>query len=165
MTTPRRLSVAALIAAAVFALDQLSKQLILTTWPQARESLVPIIPTFDLSINWNRGVSFSLGNNLGAYDRYIFLAIALAVCTGLVWWIVKGVKPLVLTALAMVIGGALGNSWDRLRFGAVEDFIYFHVGSFSWPVFNLADSAICVGAGLMMFDSLFDRSLSHKNTP
>jgi signal peptidase II len=69
-------------------------------------------------------------------------------------------------ALGLVTGGAIGNCIDRARFGAVEDFIYVHIGAFDWwPVFNVADSAICVGAAVMVFDSLFDRSLSHKNTP
>jgi signal peptidase II len=161
----RRLSAGLALAALVILLDQWSKRMIVTHWPQSRDMLVPIVPTLDLALNWNRGVSFSLGNNLGDADRFIFVALSLIVSLGLVVWIARGVKPLVLAALGLVIGGALGNCWDRIRVGAVEDFIYFHVGAFHWPVFNLADSAICVGAGLMIFDSLFDRSLSHKNTP
>jgi len=165
MNSNKRLAIGGIIAALVILLDQWSKALVLNHWPQAREVPVPMIPTLDLAINWNRGVSFSMGNNLGDADKYVFVALSLLVTIGLVVWIARGVKPLVLTALGMIIGGALGNAWDRIRYGAVEDFIYFHVGNFHWPVFNLADSAICVGAGLMIFDSLFDRKLSHKNTP
>jgi signal peptidase II len=165
MNATRRLAIGGVIAALVIGLDQWSKALVLAHWPEAREIPVPMIPTVDLAINWNRGVSFSMGNNLGDADKYIFVALSLVVTAGLLVWIARGVKPIVLAALGMIIGGAMGNSWDRIRFGAVEDFIYFHVGAFHWPVFNLADSAICIGAGLMIFDSLFDRKLSHKNTP
>ena len=161
----RRIGVAAIVAALIFALDQWSKQLVLAHWPQSHDVPIPMLPALDLALNWNRGVSFSIGNNLGSADRFIFVALSLVVSAGLFFWVARGVKRLVLTGLALVIGGALGNCWDRIRFGAVEDFIYFHVGAFHYPVFNLADSAICVGAGLLIFDSLFDRPLSHKNTP
>jgi signal peptidase II len=162
----KRLVVALALAALVMLLDQISKRFVIAHWPDIRYARVPVLPFIDFTMAWNRGVSFSLGSNLGAYDRVIFALLALAVCAGLLVWIAKGVRPLVLIALGMVVGGALGNSLDRLRFGAVEDFIYVHIGAFDWwPVFNLADSAICVGAGLMIFDSLFDRSLSNKNTP
>jgi len=165
MNGSKRLMIGGAIAALVIGLDQWSKALVLSDWPEARQAPVPVIPTIDLAINWNHGVSFSMGNNLGDADKFIFVGLSLLVTAGLLVWMFRGVKPLVLTALGMIVGGALGNSLDRIRFGAVEDFIYFHVGSFQWPVFNLADSAICVGAGLMIFDSLFDRKLSHKNTP
>jgi signal peptidase II len=161
----RRLGIGLAIATLVIALDQWSKQMVLARWPQSHDVPIPMVPTLDLALNWNRGVSFSIGNNLGDADRFIFVALSLVVSAGLLVWLARGVKPVVLAGLGLVIGGALGNCWDRIRFGAVEDFIYFHVGAFHWPVFNLADSAICVGAGLMIFDSLFDRSLSHKNTP
>ncbi len=66
----------------------------------------------------------------------------------------------------MITGGAVGNCIDRVRFGAVVAFIFAHAGTLAFPaIFNVADSAICVGAALMVFDSLFDRPLSHKNTP
>jgi len=165
MNGSKRLMIGGAIAALVIGLDQWSKALVLADWPEARQAPVPVIPTIDLAINWNHGVSFSMGNNLGGADKFIFVGLSLLVTAGLLVWMFRGVKPLVLTALGMIVGGALGNSLDRIRFGAVEDFIYFHVGSFQWPVFNLADSAICLGAGLMIFDSLFDRKLSHKNTP
>jgi len=84
----------------------------------------------------------------------------------LVRWMAHTTARLQLLALGLVVGGALGNVIDRLRYGAVVDFLYFHVGAFNWwPAFNVADSAICVGAVLLVFDSLFAKQDSHKNTP
>jgi signal peptidase II len=161
----RRLALGLPIALLAVFLDQLSKWYVLTQVPEAREGRVPELPFLDFVTTWNHGVSFSMGNHL-AHDRLIFGALALLVSAALVLWMAKGAKPLILVGLGLVTGGALGNSIDRVRFGAVEDFLYFHVGAFDWwPVFNVADSAICVGAALMVFDSLFDRPLSHKNTP
>jgi signal peptidase II len=162
----RRLAVALALAAFVLMLDQFSKQWVLRDWPESQSAHIAVLPFIDLVLRWNHGVSFSIGDNLGPYDRLVFGALAIGVSIGLLVWIARGVKPLILVSLGFVIGGALGNGLDRLRLGAVEDFIYVHIGAFDWwPVFNVADSAICVGAALMIFDSLFDRTVSHKNTP
>jgi len=161
----RRLAIGLPIAAASTALDQLSKYLILTELPEAREGRVEVLPFLDFVVTWNHGVSFSMGTGT-IYDRAIFAVLAIVVSAVLVFWMAKGAKPLVLTALGLVAGGAVGNCIDRVRLGAVEDFIYAHAGSLAFPaVFNVADSAICVGAACLVFDSLFDRPLSHKNTP
>jgi signal peptidase II len=161
----RRLAIGLPIAALALFLDQLTKRLVLTELPEARDGRVPELPFLDFVVSWNHGVSFSMASHLN-HDRLIFVALALIVSAALVLWMASGAKTLVLIGLGLVTGGALGNSIDRVRFGAVEDFLYFHVAAFDWwPVFNLADSAICVGAALMVFDSLFDRPVSHKNTP
>jgi signal peptidase II len=161
----RRLAIGLPIAVAVMVLDQLSKKLILTELPEAREGRVPVLPFLDFVVTWNHGVSFSMGTGTN-YDRLIFALLAVVVSIALVLWMARGAKPLILVALGLVAGGAVGNCIDRVRFGAVEDFIYAHAGTLAFPaVFNVADSAICVGAALMVFDSLFDRPLSHKNTP
>lgn len=161
----RRLAVGLPIAVLVMVLDQLSKHLILAELPEAREGRVPVLPFLDFVVTWNHGVSFSMGTGT-VYDRLIFAVLAVVVSAALVLWMAKGAKSLILVALGLVAGGAVGNCIDRVRFGAVEDFIYAHAGTLAFPaVFNVADSAICVGAALMVFDSLFDRPLSHKNTP
>ena len=161
----RRLAIGLPIAVLSMALDQLSKYLILTELPEAREGRVPVLPFLDFVVTWNHGISFSMGTGT-IYDRLIFAVLAIVVSAALVVWMAKGAKPLILVALGMIAGGAVGNCIDRVRLGAVEDFIYAHAGSLAFPaVFNIADSAICVGAALMVFDSLFDRPLSHKNTP
>jgi len=161
----RRLSIGLPVAVLAIILDQLSKWAILHHLPEAREGRVPVLPIIDFVLSWNRGVSFSMGTGTD-YDRYIFAILAVAVSAALVFWMARGAKTLILIALGLVAGGAVGNFMDRVRFGAVEDFIYAHAGPLAFPaIFNVADSAICVGAALMVFDSLFDRPLSHKNTP
>ena len=161
----RRLAIGLPIAVLSMALDQLSKYLILTQLPEAREGRVQVLPFLDFVVTWNHGISFSMGTGT-IYDRLVFAVLAIVVSAALVLWMAKGAKPLILVALGMIAGGAVGNCIDRVRLGAVEDFIYAHAGSLAFPaVFNVADSAICVGAALMVFDSLFDRPLSHKNTP
>ena len=162
----RRLALGLSVALVTVLLDQLSKWYILTHVPEADGGRVPFLPFLDFTLAWNHGVSFSMGNTL-AYSRLIFAALSVIVSIALVLWMARGAKPAILVALGLVTGGAVGNNCiDRVRFGAVEDFLYFHVAGFDWwPVFNVADSAICIGAAVMVFDSLFDRSLSHKNTP
>jgi signal peptidase II len=161
----RRLSIGLPLAALTIFLDQLSKYLVLTQLPEAQEGRVAVLPFLDFVVTWNHGVSFSMGTGT-VYDRLIFAVLAVVVSLALVFWMAKGAKPLILVALGMIAGGAVGNCIDRVRLGAVEDFIYAHLGTLAFPaVFNVADSGICVGAALMVFDSLFDRPLSHKNTP
>jgi signal peptidase II len=161
----RRLGLGLPILLLATVLDQLSKWLVLHYLPEAREGRVEVLPIIDFVVTWNHGVSFSMGTGTH-YDRLIFAVLAVMVSAALVFWMAKGAKTLIVISLGMVAGGAVGNCIDRVRYGAVEDFIYAHAGSLGFPaVFNVADSAICVGAALMVFDSLFDRPLSHKNTP
>ena len=161
----RRLAIGLPIALLSILLDQASKWAILHKMPEAREGRVEVLPFIDFVVSWNRGVSFSMGTGTN-YDRSIFAILAIVVSAALVLWMARGAKTLVVVALGMVAGGAVGNFIDRVRYGAVEDFIYAHAGTLAFPaVFNVADSAISVGAALMVFDSLFDRPLSHKNTP
>ena len=108
-------------------------------------SLVPV---------WNRGVSFGI---LAAHDgstAWLLSGVALVVAVGLVGWLSRVERALLALSLGLVIGGALGNVIDRGRFGAVFDFLDFHVASWHWPAFNLADSAITVGVALLLLDGL-----------
>ena len=115
---------------------------------------------------WNRGVSFGMGNNSGGWNVVVFTAVAAVVGGMLVAWMARTSNRLILVALGLVVGGAIGNVIDRVRFGAVVDFLYVHIGAFDWwPAFNVADSAICVGAGLLIFDSLFGGRESPMNKP
>jgi len=126
---------------------------------------IEILPVLHLVTAWNHGIAFSVGNNDGSWNALIFSAISIVVVAGLIIWLRRAEEGLLRFALGLIIGGALGNLVDRARFGAVADFIFFHVGNFRWPAFNLADSAICVGAGLLLFQSLFGHSASLKNRP
>lgn len=165
----RGLALALIVAIA----DQTSKAAILDLFrpPDAGDSLftggrVTVAPFLDFVLSWNSGISFGLGNTHGAYNAWIFTAVALAIGMVMVGWMAKAESRLSLVTMGLVVGGALGNVVDRLRFGAVVDFLYVHIGGFDWwPAFNLADSAICVGALLLVLDSLFGNRLSNMNTP
>jgi signal peptidase II len=108
-------------------------------------SLVPV---------WNRGVSFGILAARDGSTAWLLSGLALVVAVGLVAWLSRVERALLALSLGLVIGGALGNVIDRGRFGAVFDFLDFHVASWHWPAFNLADSAITVGVGLLLLDGL-----------
>lgn len=150
------------LALAIFAADQATK------WAVKRITLdegvrsITILPFFDIVAAWNYGVSFGMFNNGDAGDRWVFIAIAAAIVTMLVVWLRRAENLLVASGLGLVIGGAVGNVMDRLFFGAVFDFLLFHAYGWQWPAFNLADSAICIGVGLLIVDSLFGRKSLSK---
>lgn len=120
---------------------------------------IRLLPVFDIVMWWNHGTSFSLFRTGEAWGPYVFSIAALAIIVLLVLWLSRIVSPILAAALGAVIGGALGNVVDRLRFGAVADFFYAHLGEYGWPAFNIADSLIVVGIGVLVFDGMF---LSHK---
>ena len=120
---------------------------------------IRVLPVFDIVMWWNQGTSFSLFRTGAAWGPYIFSIAALAIVAILVLWLSRIVSPILAAALGAVIGGAIGNVVDRLRLGAVADFLYFHIGEYGWPAFNVADSLIVVGIGVLVFDGMF---LSHK---
>lgn len=171
----RRLGFGLAVAAVVVILDQLSKWWILaafrppgvTETPFSGPGHISVLPILDFVLTWNRGVSFGVGNNGGTYNVLLFSGIAVLICAGLLVWMAKSESKLIAFALGLVVGGAIGNNViDRIRFGAVVDFLYVHIGAFDWwPAFNVADSAICVGAILLVSDSLFAKRDSHKNMP
>lgn len=137
------------VAAVVAGLDQLSKMLVYGYLAETAP-LVPVTPFFNLVSAWNTGVSFSMFNNLGGMGVYILSAFSLMVAGFLIWWLSREQGRLMQVALGMVIGGALGNVIDRLRMGAVFDFLDFYCSGYHWPAFNLADSFICIGALLIV---------------
>ncbi|MGI9421031.1 MAG: signal peptidase II [Geminicoccaceae bacterium] len=142
-----------LIAAMVIVADQVTKWIALSGVDFA-ENPIRVTSFFDLVLVWNRGVSFGMFNDAGSYGPWILSALAIAVVIGLLYWLRQTETWLGVAALGLVIGGAIGNVIDRFRFGAVVDFLYFHVGNFHWPAFNVADTAICIGAGLLVLDGL-----------
>jgi len=162
MTRPRIYAVAGLAALLALAADQGSKWVLLDlVGLRANPQPIRILPVFDLVLWWNQGTSFSLFRTGAAWGPYIFSLAALAIIVGLVLWLSFIGKPVLAAAIGAVIGGALGNVVDRLRFGAVADFFYAHIGDYGWPAFNVADSLIVVGIGVLVFDGMF---LNHKST-
>ncbi len=162
-----------ILAAVVLVLDQLTKWAFyaaltgLPFWaaapvPLPRAPWVEVTSFFNLVTVWNYGISFGMFSQGSSQSAWIFAVLALAITGGLVAWLHRAPDRLVATALGCVIGGAIGNVVDRLRLGAVFDFLDVHVLGWHWPAFNVADSAICVGVGLLLFDALFAPKPSAK---
>jgi signal peptidase II len=146
------------VAAAAAVLDQLSKAMVLGFFGEAGCAVhrAEIAPFLDLVLTCNAGVSFGLLNRTGVHS--LVFAVAAAVIIGvLVLWLSRVRSTFLAVAIGLIIGGAIGNVIDRLRFGAVIDFLYFHAGAWYWPAFNLADSAICLGVAAMLLDGVLLR--------
>jgi signal peptidase II len=129
----------------VLAADQVSKWWILhgINLPEVRQ--IVLLPVLNLTMVWNRGVTFGLLNGAGSWSYLLLAAVALLVVIALGTWLRRAESAVVAVALGAIAGGAVGNVIDRLRFGAVVDFIDAHAGDWHWYVFNVADSAIVCG--------------------
>lgn len=138
-------------AVAAFALDQVSKTVALGSPALARG--VEVLPVLNLVLVRNEGVSFGMLGGLVPWWVLVLLSIAIAVALSI--WLWRSQSRMVSAALGLMIGGALGNVLDRVRFGAVTDVLDFHVGPHHWPVFNLADVAIFCGVALLFADGFF----------
>ena len=142
------------LSAVVVALDRLSK-LIASARLELHDPLV-LTGFFNLTLMHNAGAAFSFLNQAGGWQRWFFVALAVVISVILVLWL-RRLSPgqrWLACALALIIGGALGNLWDRLLQGYVVDFIQVHYRHWYWPAFNIADSAISVGAVMLIIDSL-----------
>jgi signal peptidase II len=140
------------LAAVVIVLDQLSKFWILNILDLPTKGQVPVTGFFNLTMVWNRGVSFGLFAAEVDLARWGLVAFALAVSVALALWARKNDRLLPAVALGLVIGGAIGNLIDRARFGAVVDFLDFSGLMFPW-VFNVGDCGVTVGIALILLDS------------
>ncbi len=145
------------------ALDQLTKWAIVSQ-VMTPPRIIEITPFFNLMLGWNRGVSFGLFDASSPYAPWIFSTVSLVISVALLGWLYNVRRIMPALALGLIVGGAVGNVIDRIRFGAVTDFLDFHLAGYHWPAFNLADSAITVGVALLFADALFRRRQSHKNT-
>jgi signal peptidase II len=140
------------LAALVAALDQLSKYAVTRMLAHGG---VEVAPFFNLVLVHNRGAAFSFLSTAGGWQRELFIAIALAASALVIWLLRKySRQTLFCCALSLILGGAVGNVIDRVWLGAVVDFLDFHAAGYHWPAFNLADSAITCGAGLLIWESL-----------
>lgn len=140
-----------------FGFDQSSKAW-LFIFLDGREGPIPLTSVLNLVMVWNTGISFGMMNELGSGIAWVLVGLTLAIVAVLAAWLMKSKDNLQAGALGLVIGGALGNALDRVRFGAVADFFDFYVGDFHWPAFNLADSAIVIGVGLLLLHSMLPGS-------
>lgn len=141
----------------VLLLDQATKHLAegLLDWGRP----VPVLPFFNLTLLYNTGAAFSFLSDAGGWQRWFFILLALGVSGVLLHWL-RRLEPgqwRMGCALALILGGAIGNVIDRIWFGHVIDFIQLYYKDWYWPAFNLADSAITVGAVLLIWDGLFGK--------
>ena len=149
-------------AAAVVIIDQLSKAAVLGFFAGSPFGAhQAIAPFFNLVLTYNRGISFGLFNTPGGMNVLLFPLMAAVIVTLLILWLRRVESPFLGVAIGLVIGGAVGNVIDRIRLGAVVDFLDFYVGAWHWPAFNVADSAICLGVAAMLLDGLLLRREAH----
>lgn len=118
---------------------------------------VPVTPSFNLLLTYNTGAAFSFLADAGGWQRWFFLGLGLMVSIGLLIWLgrLKPAEKRLAAALALILGGAVGNLIDRIWLGQVIDFIQLYYDRWYWPAFNIADSAITIGAVLMVWDQFF----------
>jgi signal peptidase II len=151
----------ALLAAVVITLDQLTKWMILEVVMQPVQTF-EITGFFNIVLAFNRGVSFGLFGTDTIWMPYVLSAVAVAIVIGLLIWLRGQKNGINAVAVGLVVGGAVGNVIDRIRFGVVVDFLDFHLAGWHWPAFNVADSAIFLGVALLMFGSLFGHASKSK---
>jgi signal peptidase II len=142
------------VAAVIVAADLATKALVQASLAPGER--IPVIPFADLVLVFNTGAAFSFLAGAGGWQRGFFIAVAIAAVALIVWLLSRhSGERLFCAGLALILGGALGNLWDRVVLGHVVDFVLAHAYGYHWPAFNVADSAITVGAGLLIWDGLF----------
>ncbi len=158
--TSRFLPIGLVAFVVVLAADQASKYWVLDLLDLPRIGSIAVLPVLNLTMVWNHGVTFGLFNNSGGVGRVALAVVALAIVAALAVWLWRAERAMVAAALGAIGGGAVGNVADRLRFGAVVDFIHAHAWGWSWYVFNVADAAIVCGVAVLVLDSLLHRAES-----
>ena len=141
----------------VVVLDQVSKW-VMVSWLSLYET-VAVFPYFNLTMAHNKGAAFSFLAGAGGWQRWFFIVLTTVISTVLFIWLKKLSTQAKLEAISisLILGGAIGNVIDRIYFGYVIDFLDVYVGSYHWPAFNIADSAICIGAALLIIDSFISK--------
>jgi signal peptidase II len=141
------------IATIILLLDQLSKWSALSNLQLGIPE--PVLPFMNWLLLLNPGVAFSFLAQGSGWQRWLFTIVGLVACVYIVWLLRKSQNDKMLcVALSLILGGALGNVLDRIMYGAVVDFIDLHYANWHWPAFNIADSAICIGAALIIWGEL-----------
>ena len=140
------------ISAVIVAFDLYTKHLIQQAFFHGDRQTITSF--FELVRFHNEGAAFSFLANAGGWQKWFFTAISVVAIVVITYLIIKNLhNKLFCLGLALVLGGAIGNLYDRLTLGYVVDFLYFHINDLYWPAFNVADSAICVGVALLLWDS------------
>lgn len=139
----------------VLLLDRISKLYILEGLGMSVGDTRPVLSFFSLTFVWNEGISLGLFQQNTDIGRYILIGLTGMVSVFLCFWLQKTRERLPALSIALILGGAVGNVWDRIVYGAVADFAHVHVGSWSFYIFNVADAAISIGVVLLLLDSFF----------
>jgi signal peptidase II len=153
------------VTVAVIVLDQLVKLWIVTH--MALYGTVRLLPVLDVTLTYNTGAAFSFLAGASGWQKWLFAGLAVAVAVGIALWLKRlngRAQRLLCLSLTLILGGALGNLIDRLRIGHVVDFILAHWHGAYFPAFNVADSAITVGAALLLLDALLESRGSKKES-
>jgi signal peptidase II len=147
--------VGGLIALAVVLIDQIAKAGVLSYSARSGVDPTPLTPFLDLTLRWNRGISFSLFARDSESAQTMLLLLTMTATGLLAWWLFRSRSLLPAAGLGLIIGGAVGNAMDRLAHGAVVDYLDLHAFGRHFFVFNVADAAINVGVALLILDLLF----------
>lgn len=142
------------LALVVLLIDQASKAFILEGLAMAPGDSIALLPVLSLTFVWNKGISLGLLPQSSEAGQIVLTAVTALIAALLARWLTRTREPLAAAALGLILGGAVGNIVDRVRFGAVADFIHVHVGTWSFYIFNVADAAITVGVALLLLDGL-----------
>ena len=145
----------------IFTLDQATKWWIVNEVMNPPR-VIPVLPSFNLVMGWNRGVSFGIFDTASPPNQWLLIGLALIIVTVLLIWLKRADSRLISVALGLIVGGALGNVMDRIHYGAVADFLDFYVGDFHWPAFNVADAGITIGVVVLVLESFFVGSKNDK---
>jgi signal peptidase II len=150
-----------LLSALVVIADQVSKNYIVGHFEEFE--VKTLLPVLDITLVHNVGAAFSFLASASGWQRWFFIVLACGVSIGIGAWLIRlpaNARKLTAAGLALVMGGAIGNVIDRFRLGSVVDFIHFHWDRAYFPAFNVADSAITVGAAFLLLDALLDSKRS-----
>lgn len=149
------------LAVLTFVLDQWTKHMVVEHIELYQA--VQITPFFNLTHVYNYGAAFSFLHDAGGWQRWFFTAIAIVVVSLILWWLKQCTRQQTMlpVAFCLIVGGALGNAYDRLVLGHVVDFLVLYYQQWSWPAFNVADSAICLGAFLLIIDMFKNNEQAH----
>jgi signal peptidase II len=155
-----------IIAAAVLVADQASKAYLIEavmrptgvgTTPFASDVVVEVLPFFNLIMAWNTGISFSMLSTETDLGRWLLVGLQAAITIAVVWWMRRFTSAFAVTGAGLIVGGAIGNIIDRIRFGAVADFFDFHVAGWHFATFNVADACISIGVALWLLDAVVSK--------
>jgi signal peptidase II len=151
-----RAAVWLLLSALIVLADQATKSYITSHYGEFE--FTPVLPILDITRMHNVGAAFSFLASASGWQRWLFIALAVSVSIAIIVWLYRLPRSqgLLAAGLALVLGGAIGNVIDRIRLGAVVDFIHFHWDRAYFPAFNIADSAITVGAAFLLLDALLE---------